>query len=305
MEGGRVLLIDQVFKYHEWWKELLYCYDNFPELKIIFTSSSVIDFDDPLYGLKDKAEIFHLRGFSLREFIEIYSGFRYHSFSFEEILKYHMEIAADVCNKIKPLAFVDDYLTFGFYPFSLEKKNFSENLLKTANLMLEMDILSVHRMDPSYLPKVRKLLYLIALRNGKIPNITRLSEDISTSRQTVVNYINHLTVARLVNLIHKKKSNSRKNLMKLYIHNPNLLNMICPFSENRQSVYETFFYNNMSLFPFHFASPNAQFLVKEEYLFCVSDHILGRFDPNCYYATAGIERGDRKVIPLWLFGFLY
>lgn len=32
--GGKVLLIDQVFKYPEWSKELRMCYDRFPNLKI-------------------------------------------------------------------------------------------------------------------------------------------------------------------------------------------------------------------------------------------------------------------------------
>ena len=41
-KGGKVLLIDQVFKYSGWSKELRYCYDNFTDLKIIFSGSSVM-----------------------------------------------------------------------------------------------------------------------------------------------------------------------------------------------------------------------------------------------------------------------
>ena len=41
-QGGRVLLIDQVFKYPGWSEELKYCYDHLPELKIIFSGSSVM-----------------------------------------------------------------------------------------------------------------------------------------------------------------------------------------------------------------------------------------------------------------------
>ena len=33
--GGKVLLIDQVFKHPEWSKELRMCYDRFPSLKIV------------------------------------------------------------------------------------------------------------------------------------------------------------------------------------------------------------------------------------------------------------------------------
>ena len=41
-KGGKVLLIDQVFKYSNWSRELRYCYDNFEDLKIVFSGSSVM-----------------------------------------------------------------------------------------------------------------------------------------------------------------------------------------------------------------------------------------------------------------------
>ena len=40
--GGKVLLIDQVFKQPEWSKELRRCYDEYTGLKIVFTGSSVM-----------------------------------------------------------------------------------------------------------------------------------------------------------------------------------------------------------------------------------------------------------------------
>lgn len=44
--GGRVLLIDQVFKQPDWSKELRKCYDLYPHLKIVFTGSSVMRLKD-------------------------------------------------------------------------------------------------------------------------------------------------------------------------------------------------------------------------------------------------------------------
>ncbi|KAA6320662.1 hypothetical protein EZS27_029597, partial [termite gut metagenome] len=41
-KGGKVLLIDQVFKYSNWSKDLHICYERFPDLKIVFTGSSVM-----------------------------------------------------------------------------------------------------------------------------------------------------------------------------------------------------------------------------------------------------------------------
>ena len=44
--GGRVLLIDQVFKQPNWSSELRKCYDLYPNLKIVFTGSSVMRLKD-------------------------------------------------------------------------------------------------------------------------------------------------------------------------------------------------------------------------------------------------------------------
>lgn len=41
-KGGRVLLIDQVFKYANWSRELRYLYDTFEDLRIVFSGSSVM-----------------------------------------------------------------------------------------------------------------------------------------------------------------------------------------------------------------------------------------------------------------------
>lgn len=45
-KGGRVLLIDQVFKQPNWSQELRKCYDLYTNLKIVFTGSSVMRLKD-------------------------------------------------------------------------------------------------------------------------------------------------------------------------------------------------------------------------------------------------------------------
>lgn len=63
--GGRVLLIDQVFKDPNWSKELRTCYDKYPELKIIFTGSSVMRLKEENPELNGIVKSYNLRGFSL------------------------------------------------------------------------------------------------------------------------------------------------------------------------------------------------------------------------------------------------
>ena len=40
--GGKVLLVDQIFKETDWSTQLRQCYDLYPYLKIVFTGSSVM-----------------------------------------------------------------------------------------------------------------------------------------------------------------------------------------------------------------------------------------------------------------------
>ena len=133
--GGKVLLIDQVFKHPEWSKELRMCYDRFPNLKIVFTGSSVMRLKEENLELRDIAKSYNLRGFSFREFLNLQTGMKFRAYSLEEILSTHEQIAKGVLSKVRPLDYFQDYLHHGFYPFFLEKRNFSENLLKTMNMM--------------------------------------------------------------------------------------------------------------------------------------------------------------------------
>jgi predicted AAA+ superfamily ATPase len=306
MKGGKVLLIDQIFKYSTWAEELAFCYDHYPDLRIVFSGSSVLDLDDENYHLKGKVTTYNLRGFSFREFLELQTGCKFDVFSLEEILERHTEIAGEITSQVKPLAYLENYLIYGYYPFHLEKRNFLENLLKTMNMMLEVDVMSINQTGQSYLPKIRKLLYLLSLSTPASPNVSQLSADTETSRATVMNYMKYLKDARLVNLLYPVNEVFPKKPVHLYMHNPNILYATRQTNVDEQIIRETFFYSQVHKdHKVNAGNRNCQFLVDGEYLFSVGERIRGKFNPDCYYAISGIESGERKVIPLWLFGFLY
>jgi predicted AAA+ superfamily ATPase len=306
MKGGKVLLIDQVFKYPEWASDLAYCYDNFPDLQIIFTGSSVLRLKDEHYPLANKVVSYNLRGFSFREYLELNTGKIFAYYSLEDILAHHVDIAAEICSKVKPLAHLSGYLHHGFYPFFLEKRNFSENLLKTMNMMLEVDVLSINQMEQSYLPKIRKLMYLLSLSAPESPNISQLSQEIKTSRATVMNYIKYLKDARLVNLLYSVNEDFPKKPEQVYLQNPNLLYATRMINVDEQALRETFFYNQVHKdYKVNCGTKNFQFLIDGQYGFNIGKEIKGKLKPEVNYAIDGIEIGAGSVIPLWLFGFLY
>ena len=92
-QGGKVLLIDQMFKYPGWSEELRRCHDQLTDLKIIFSGSSVMRLkENP--DLCGKVVSYNLRGFSFREFLNVMSGSQFPVFSLETILQDHQAIAS-------------------------------------------------------------------------------------------------------------------------------------------------------------------------------------------------------------------
>ena len=306
-KGGKVLLIDQVFKYSGWSKELRYCYDNFTDLKIIFSGSSVMRLKDENPDLSGKVVSYNLRGFSFREFFNLMSGNSFPAYTFGEILVGHQEIAKGICSVGKPMAYFQDYLHHGFYPFFLEKRNFSENLLKTMNMMVEVDILLIKQIELKYLSKIKKLLYLLAVDGPKAPNVSQLASDIQTSRATVMNYIKYLADARLINLVYPKGEEFPKKPSKIMLHNPNLMYSIYPVKVEEQDVLDTFFVNTMwKDHKVHKGDKNTSFMVDEVMPFkicCEGAKIKN--NPGVTYALHKAEIGRGNQIPLWMFGFLY
>ncbi len=306
MKGGKVLLIDQVFKYPEWSKELRECFDRFPNLKIVFSGSSVMRLKEENSDLSGKVISYNLRGFSFREFLNLLAETDFPSYSLEDILNHHEEISGDICSSIKPLAYLSDYLHHGFYPFFLEKRNFSENLLKTMNMMLEVDVLSIKQIEQSYLPKLRKLLYLVSLATPGTPNVSQLSNEIETSRATVMNYLKYLKDARLINMLYPENEEFPKKPVMVYMQNPNLIYATRQVKVNDQAIRETFFYNQMHKdYRVNAGKKDIRFLIEGKYNFKVLGELGGKYKSDVYYAVDGMEKGRGNVIPLWLFGFLY
>jgi len=307
--GGKVLLIDQVFKETDWKNELRRCYDLYPDLQIIFTGSSVMRLKEENTELKGIVKSYNLRGFSFREFLNLQTGNSFHSYTLDEILHDHEHITRKILPYVSPLRYFQDYLHHGFYPFFLEHRNYSENLLKTMNMMTEVDILLIKQIELKYLTKIKKLFYLLAVNGPKAPNISQLAQDIETSRATVMNYIKYLADARLINIIYPPGECFPKKPSKVMLHNSNLMHAIYPIEVEKQDVMETFFVN--SLWKDHIVNQGGKesfYIVDNDKKFRIcnaNNKNKIRISSDIIYARYNTEIGKDNQIPLWLFGFLY
>ena len=305
--GGKVLLIDQVFKYPEWSHDLRACYEMFPTLKIIFTGSSVMRLKEENPELSGIVKVYYLRGFSFREYLNLQSGNCFRAYTLQEILENHEQIAKTILRNVKPLDYYQDYLHHGFYPYFLEKRNFSENLLKTMNMMIEVDILLIKQIELKYLSKIKKLLYLLAVDGPVAPNVSQLATEIQTSRATVMNYIKYLADARLINMVYPKGEEFPKKPSKLMMHNTNLMYSIYPVKVEEQDVLDTFFMNTLYKdHKLYKGDKGTSFMVDNGLHFRIcAEGCKFKNNPNVYYALHKLELGHGNMIPLWLFGFLY
>ena len=307
LQGGKTLLIDQVFKYPDWSKELRICYDKFPDLKIVFSGPAVMRLKEENPDLAGKVAVYQLRGFSFREYLNLTNGQQYPAYKLDDIIHNHEKISKDITNQMRHKIMHDfrDYLHHGFYPFFLEKRNYSENLLKTMNMTLEVDVLYIKQIEQRYLPKLRRLFYLMSIDAPCTPNVSRLSKDLEMSRATVMNYIKYLKDARLVNMLYPVGEDFPKKPSTVHVYNTNILHAVNNEIIKESSEYKSFFLNQLQKdHQVNEGIKDSDFIIDGEFMFCIKTNKSFRNNSKYYY-TVNTDIGEDNVIPLWLFGFLY
>lgn len=305
--GGETLLVDQVFKYPEWSQALRKCYDKYPNLKIIFTGSSVMKLKKSNPYIGDVAHSYNLHGFSFREYIGATVGKDFPTLTLNEVVANHRVLTDNILKQVDVEKYFADYIHHGYYPFFFEKRNYSENLLKTMNMMLEVDILYIQQIEQSYLTKIRKLFYLLAIQSPATPNVSQLSIDCGISRATVMNYLKYLQDARLINILYKEGCGFPKKPDMIYMNNTNIMFPTKRTNVERGALNETFFYNQVSIAGSVSKGDHTnQFSVNGTYHFRIElENKKYTKSHDHYVAVDALQTKGTNVIPLWLFGFLY
>lgn len=310
--GGRFLYLDEVHKYPNWSQELKNIYDDYPELHIIFTGSSLLEILNARADLSRRAVVYTLQGLSLREFICLETGLEFEKYTLSQLILGHEQISADVVKQISPIKYFDLYLKHGYYPFYREELSlYCTKLEAVISMMLEIELPLLRGMDLGYVNKIKQLLLIMAESVPFTPNIVKLSEKIGVSRGTMLLYFQYLNeVALSINLY--KDANGVSKLQKptkVYLDNTNLMYALSPNSVNVGSRRETFFANQLSYGHKIEYAERGDFLVDGAYIFEVGgkDKTLKQIGVSSsnFIAADNIEFGYQQKIPLWLFGFLY
>lgn len=310
--GGTHLFIDEVHKYENWSKEIKNLYDDFPELHIAFTGSSLLEILNGRADLSRRILVYELTGLSFREYLSLIKAHDFPIFTLEEILKNNEQISAEIASKIKPFEFFDDYLSFGYYPYFLEgKDDYFNRLNETLNMILEVELPMLRGLEIAYIPRIKKLLAVIGESAPFIPNITQLATKIGISRQTLLIYLKYLEDAKLINQLYKKSRGLSvlEKPEKILMENTNLIELFNGENANTGSRRETFVLNQLLHSHKVDFSEESDFFVDSKYTFEVGGKNKKRKQiqeiPDSYIIADDIEFGTDRRIPIWLLGFMY
>ncbi len=310
--GGKYLFLDEVHKYPNWSREIKLIYDNYPEIKLVFTSSSILNINMGEADLSRRAISYTMTNLSLREFIDLDSGIKLNRYSLNDILTNHQEIALDINKKIKPIKEFSDYVKYGAYPyFKEDKSEYHAKLLSISSLIMEVDINTFYNPDYILIYKLKRLLFAIAESSPFTPNVAKLSERIGVSRPTLLKTFKYLQEALLI-IAANKPNNGIGALSKpdkLYLHNSNLIYAYGKEHANVGNIRETFFINQLMKEHKVNVSTKADFLIDNKYTFEIGGKSKGKKQiadiKNSFIIKDDIESGVLNIIPLWLFGFMY
>ncbi|MHC1775538.1 MAG: ATP-binding protein [Lentimicrobium sp.] len=311
-EGGKVLLLDEVHKYPGWSREIKNIYDSNSELQLIFTSSSILQLFRGYADLSRRIVSYELYGLSYREYLEMTGILKIPSITMQEILDNHTFWESEIVKQIRPLKHFREYLQYGYYPYFIENIDaYYQKLMISTNLTLEYDLPSALPIEYANIHKLKKLLYILATSVPFTPNISRLSEQIQTTRATVLQYLDHLKNAQIINLLNTDSLGSGYLTKpdKIYLQNTNIMYALAPEMVNAGNLRETFFYNQLGSVHNLALPKQGDFIVNKRFVFEIGGknktyHQISNIQ-NSYIAADDIEYGFKNKIPLWLFGFLY
>ena len=147
-QGGQILVLDEVHKYPQWSKEIKILYDRYPQLKVIFTGSSIIDIPRQEGDLSRRALMYELHGLSYREFLEFKGIPGLPVLTFENIIDPDQKHQNNFPKDFRPLELFYDYLKIGYYPFFMEDaEGYHRRLKQLVRLIVEYDMAEVKGFD--------------------------------------------------------------------------------------------------------------------------------------------------------------
>ena len=303
---GKFLFIDEIHKYTGWSQALKSVYDYFPQMKVVFTGSSILDILKGSADLSRRALIFKMQGLSFREYLFLFHNIEVEKMTLQDILKHK----TDHFPVRHPLPLFKDYLQRGYYPFGIDDTMFLHRLNQVIIQTLETDIPIYANMNISTGKKLGKLLKIISQSVPFKPNFTKIAAMLEASRNNIDDYCYLMEQAGLIMQLRDigEGIGQLGKVDKVYIDNTNLIFALAEENPKTGNIRETFFFNQMRVKNNVYRSEKGDFNINN-----ITFEIGGKSKnqeqikdlKNAYIVKDDIEYGYQNVLPLWAFGLNY
>ena len=305
------LYLDEVHRYPGWSLVLKNIYDNYPDMSIVYTGSSLLVIDNAVGDMSRRQTSYTLYGLSFREFLDIEGILRHNPVTLEDLLQLHVKEAMEIVGNIKVAPLFEKYLCYGYYPFYRESiEDFPARLRETVAVVLDSDLPAVERITFETVRKTRKLLMIISENVPFQPKMSELWHQLSTDNELGLKMLYSLDKAQVLSLLASKAKNNKSLVKpdKIYLDNPNLMHALCP-NVDKGNERETYFQSQLRVQHDVAYPKKGDFLIDDNLLFEVGGKGKSFSQiadvPGSYLAVDDTEVGHGSRIPLWLFGFLY
>lgn len=305
------LYLDEVHRYEGWSQALKNIYDDYPDMSIVYTSSSLLVLDNATVDMSRRQTPYTLHGLSFREYLDLEGIFKTEEIPLDDILTHHVKKAMEIVGSIKVAPLFEAYLAHSYYPFYRESlEDFPSRLRETVTVVIDSDLPAVENVTYETLQKVKKLLMIISEHVPFEPNMSELWRQLSTDNESGLKMLYALDKAQVLALLTAKTKNYKSLTKpdKIFLGNPNLMHILCP-KVDKGNERETFFISQLRVLHDIRYPKQGDFLIDDKHLFEVGGK--GKtFEqiadvPDSYLAVDDTEVGSGCRIPLWLFGFLY
>ena len=303
---GKHMFIDEIHKYAGWSQALKSIYDYFPQMKVVFTGSSILDILKGGADLSRRALMFKMQGLSFREYLFLFHHIEVEKQSLHDILTHK----TDKFPVRHPLPLFKDYLRRGYYPFGADDTMFLQRIKQVIIQTLETDIPIYANMNVATGKKLGKLLKIISQSVPFKPNFTKIAGMLESSRNNIDDYCHFMEQAGLIMQLRDigQGIGQLGKVDKVYIDNTNLIYALADDIPKTGNIRETFFFNQMRVNNDVYRSEKGDFNINN-----ITFEVGGKSKSqeqikdlkNAYIVKDDIEYGYQNVLPLWAFGLNY
>lgn len=314
-ENTEYFFIDEIHRYNNWNQELKNIYDSFPKIKVVFSGSSSIDLVKGSYDLSRRANLYHLRGLSFREYLNFFHDIDQPAITFSDLIDHPQECAKTISSIPKLLGHFEYYLARGYYPyFEGDIVYYYDKIHQTIDKAIYQDIANFYQLKTQNLVYFKRILnFLTSIPPGQI-SVNNLAKNLQIDNKTAHSYLEILSEISLIRIITVPDGGNKLLRLptKIFIENTTLLTAVNNYlGENLSigTVRELFFIQSVANAELPlFYSTIGDYEVSNYYFEIGGknkDRSQLKGKDNGYIVKDGILHPSYHTLPLYLFGFLY